>query len=75
MNNILPWETLQDDRNHEIQALERELKVLEGDDGDEDDDDPSPLDSSQTLSLSGSMVKTLPAGSDTMTQNEMNEIK
>lgn len=30
-------------------ALERELKVLEGDDGDEDDEENSPLDSSQTL--------------------------
>ena len=57
MNNLLPAATLHEDRDNEIQALERELKLLEGDDGDEYDDEPSPLDSSQTQSLSASISK------------------
>ena len=48
--NMLPAATLLEDRTNEIQALESELKMLEGDYGDEEED--SPLDSSQTLSLS-----------------------
>lgn len=78
INNLLPAETLIDDREDQIKALERELKLLEGDDEDEDDEDePSPLDSSQTHSLSGSITKQMayPGSSTTMTQNEMNEIR
>ena len=46
INNHLPVATLLEDRNNEILTLERELKVLEGDDGDEEEEEPSPLDSS-----------------------------
>ena len=64
-----------EDRDNEILALERELKVLEGDDGDEEEEQ-SPLDSSQTLSLSASITKQMTVmESATMTPNEMNEIK
>ena len=52
ISNMLPAATLLQDRNQEILALERELKVLEGDDGDEDEDtEDSVLDSSQTHGL------------------------
>jgi len=55
----LPYTTLVKDRDNEILALERELKVLEGEDGDDGDDgdDRSPLDSSQTYSVSAAMQK------------------
>jgi len=52
----LPYTSLVKDRDNEILALERELKVLEGEDGD-DGDDRSPLDSSQTYSVSAAMQK------------------
>ena len=75
MNNLHSAETLHEDRDNEILALERELKLLEGDDG-EDEDEPSPLDSSQTQSLSASISKQMAVSdSTTMTPNEMNEIK
>ena len=48
MSNFLPAATLHEDRDHEIEALERELKLLEGDEGDEYEEEQSPLDSSQT---------------------------
>ena len=38
--------TLLEDRDNEILNLERELKVLEGDDGDDDGEEVSPLDCS-----------------------------
>ena len=56
-------------------ALERELRVLEGDEGDDEEEDPSPLDSSQTMSLTASQSKQMAAESTAITQNEMNEIK
>lgn len=67
-------ETLFADRDNEIQALERELRVLEGDEGDEEED-PSPLDSSQTMSLSNSVSKQMTTDQTSLTQNEMNEVK
>ena len=42
---MLPLESLLQDRDNEIANLERELKFLEGDDGQEEEE-PSPLDSS-----------------------------
>lgn len=38
INTFLPFASLVHDRDNDIQALERELKVLEGEDGDDDDD-------------------------------------
>ena len=73
--NMQPAPVLLEDRENEIANLERELKLLEGDygeDGDDDELDPSHLDSSQTLSLSTSMTKQL-TNTDTvaMSQSEM----
>ena len=72
---MLPAATLIEDRDNEIMALERELRVLEGDEGDDEEEDPSPLDSSQTMSLTASQSKQMAAESTAITQNEMNEIK
>ena len=73
---MLPAATLIADRNNEILQLERELKVLEGDTGDEEDaNESNPLDSSQTLSLSASMTKQMADGALTLNMNEINEIK
>ena len=72
---MLPAATLIEDRNNEIMALERELRVLEGDEGDDEEEDPSPLDSSMTKSLTASQSKQMAAESTAITQNEMNEIK
>jgi len=43
--NLQPGPTLIEDRNNEIMALEKELKLLEGEDSDEEEES-SPLDSS-----------------------------
>jgi hypothetical protein len=43
--NLLPGPTLIEDRNNEILALEKELKLLEGEDS-EEEEESSPLDSS-----------------------------
>jgi len=50
--------------------------VLEGEDGDDDDEHETALDSSQTQSLSASMLKQM-IGSEqhtSLSQNELNEI-
>lgn len=51
--------------------------MLEGEDGDDDDEHETALDSSQTQSLSASMLKQM-IGSEqhtSLSQNELNEIK
>ena len=45
MMNLQPGPTLIEDRDSEILALEKELKLLEGEDSDEEEES-SPLDSS-----------------------------
>jgi len=73
---MLPGPTLIEDRNNEILALERELKLLEGEDGEEEEEESSFLDSSQTMSLSASMSKQVTTADNfSMSQNEMNAIK
>lgn len=76
--NLQPAPVLVEDRESEIDALEKELKQLEGDDCDEgDDDDSCRLDSSQTLSLSASMTKQLTCSENVgnMSLQEVSQVK
>ena len=73
--NLQPGPTLIEDRDSEILALEKELKLLEGEDSDEEEES-SPLDSSQTMALSLSKSRQMTSAENvSISQNEMNAIK